>query len=94
MSMLSDIKDVLRVSGTATDTEISDIISAARQDLILSGVLVAKANSDTDPLIKRAVSTYAKANFGWDNPESERFIESYHMLKSHLLLSTEYTVGS
>jgi uncharacterized phage protein (predicted DNA packaging) len=91
--MLETIKDVLRVSGTDFDTEISDLISAARSDLILSGVLSAKANSDTDPLIKRAVSTYCKANFGWDNPESERFQFAYDLLKKHLCLSSEYTVA-
>jgi len=91
MAMLDDIKDVLRVSGTTLNTEVTDLIAAARTDLILSGVLATKANSDTDALIKRAISTYCKANFGWDNPEAERFQSSYNMLKNHLCLSSEYT---
>jgi uncharacterized phage protein (predicted DNA packaging) len=89
--MLSDIKDVLRVSGDNLDSEILDLIGSARKDLILAGVLASKANSDTDSLIKRAVSLFCKANFGWDNPEAERFENSYYNLKKHLLLSEEYT---
>ena len=91
MAMLDDVKIALRVSGTALDGEISDLIAAARQDMLLSGVLSTKANSNTDPLIKRAIVTYTKANFGWDNPEAEKFQSAYHMLKQHLTLSQEYS---
>ena len=43
-----------------------------------------------DPLIKRAIIIYVKANFGWNNPDAERLQQSYNMLKSHLALSQEY----
>jgi len=43
-----------------------------------------------DPLIKRAITVYVKANFGWNNPDSERLQQSYNMLKIHLALSQEY----
>lgn len=87
--MLNDIKDALRVSGTAMDREIQDLIDAAKADLQLSGVHASKL-VDTDPLIKRAVVVYCKAHFGWDNPEADRFAQSYIMLKQHLALSAEY----
>ncbi|MBD0381289.1 head-tail connector protein [Paenibacillus sedimenti] len=92
--LLNDIKRVLRISeaNTAFDTEITDLIEAARHDLFLSGVLSSKVNSDTDPLIKRAVSVYVKANFGYDNPDADRLRMSYESLKAHLTLSQEYTV--
>lgn len=91
--MLQDIKNSLRVSGTDLDTEIQDLIDAAKSDLILSGVHQDKVK-DNDPLIKRAITVYCKANFGYDDPKlSERFQESYTSLKHHLTLSTEYTVG-
>lgn len=44
-----------------------------------------------DPLIKRAIIIYVKANFGWNNPDAERLQQSYNMLKIHLALSQEYT---
>jgi len=90
--MLNDIRRDLRVSNTAFDTEIHGLIEAARKDLVVAGVLLSKANSDTDPLIRRAVSVYVKAHFGFDNPDADRFRESYESLKAKLTLSQEYTV--
>ncbi|AFK87421.1 MULTISPECIES: head-tail connector protein [Thermoanaerobacterium] len=88
--MLDDIKKLLRITTTAFDTEINDLISAARQDLVLSGVDSTKANDDTDPLIKRAISLYCKANFGFDNPDADRLQQSYNLLKMSLALSGDY----
>lgn len=89
--LLGDIKDALRVSGNDLDTEVADLIDAAKADLQLSGVHPDKI-VDTDPLIKRAVTVYCKANFGYDDPKmSDRFQESYVSLKHHLTLSAEYT---
>ena len=88
--LLGDIKDALRVSGNDLDIEVADLVDAAKADLQLSGVHPDKI-VDPDPLIKRAVIVYAKAHFGWDNPEADRFAKSYDMLKQHLTLSTEYT---
>ena len=91
--MLDDVKTALRVSGTSLDTEIQDLIEAAKADLQLSGVHPDKAKDDGDPLIRRAIVVYCKAHFGYDNPEAERFQQSYDMLKAHLTLSQEYTTG-
>ncbi|HFK2719152.1 TPA: hypothetical protein ACG1DY_005001, partial [Escherichia coli] len=76
------------------DEEVIDLIEAARQDLILSGVSSEKAEDDSDPLIKRAVTTYVKANFGFDNPDAKRLQESYDMLKNHLSLAGDYNALS
>lgn len=86
--MLEDVKLSLRISTNDFDAEIQDLIDAAKMDLELSGVnnLV-----DTDSLIKRAVTLYCKANFGYDNPDAKRFMDSYVMLKTHLTLSSDYT---
>jgi len=89
VKLLDDVKTALRFSGTSLDTEIQDLIDAAKADLQLSGVHPSKI-IDTDPLIKRAVVVYCKAHFGWDNPEADRFAQSYTMLKQHLALSAEY----
>jgi len=91
MPILDDIKIALRISNTAFDAEINDLIAAARADLKLSGILESKVNDDTDPLIKRAITVYVKAHFGWNNPDSEKLQQSYEMLKRHLSLSQEYT---
>jgi uncharacterized phage protein (predicted DNA packaging) len=91
--MLGDVKDSLRESGNDLDTEILDLIDAAKADLILSGVNKDKV-VDTDPLIKRAITVYCKAHFGYDDVNmAKRFEQSYISLKHHLTLSIEYTVG-
>ena len=91
--MLEDIKNALRVNGNDLDAEIQDLINSAKADLILSGVNKEKV-IDTDPLIKRAVTVYCKAYFGYEDTKlSDRFEQSYISLKHHLTLSVEYTVG-
>lgn len=90
MAILDDVKQALRITSSAFDTEVTDLISAGKADLIQSGVSSAKVNDDTDALIKRAITTYAKAQFGYDNPEAERFQQSYDMLKQHLSLAGDY----
>jgi uncharacterized phage protein (predicted DNA packaging) len=88
--MLNDIKIALRISHEALDTELLDLIEAARHDLTLSGVSSVKVKDETDPLIKRAIITYCKANFGYDNPDAVRFQESYNSLKQHLSIAGDY----
>lgn len=91
--MLNSIRDSLRSNGNDLDIEIQDLIDAAKADLILSGVHKDKV-VDTDPLIKRAITVYCKAHFGYDDSKIvERFEQSYISLKHHLTLSSEYTVG-
>ena len=91
MAILDDVKVALRIAATTTDldTEINDLISSAIADLKLAGVVADKA-VDSDALIKRAITTYCKANFGYDNPDAERFWRSYESLKMHLTLSADY----
>lgn len=89
--MLENIKNALRISGNYHDKEVSDLIESAKADLLLSGVLKSKLN-EHDPLIKRAITSYCKANFGYDDTNlSDRFQDSYNSLKTHLTLSVEYT---
>ncbi len=89
MAILNDVKVALRIAATTTayDGEVGDLIEAAKDDLQLAGII---SDSTTDPLIKRAVTTYCKAYFGYDNPDADRFVKAYDMLKMHLTLSEGY----
>lgn len=89
--MLEKIKLALRIDSDDLDDEIQDTIDAAKADLKLSGVLESKI-IDTDSLILRAVKIYCKAEFSTDDKESIRYSNSYNMLKTHLCLSSDYTV--
>lgn len=93
MSILYNVKTALRISPSnfSFDSEINDLMEAARQDLTLSGVSLEKSIDDSDPLIRRAITVYVKTHFGYDNPDYGRLLEAYNMLKSHLTLSQEYT---
>lgn len=87
--MLESVKRELRVTISDFDEEIQGLIDAAKRDLAIAGV---DKIDETDPLIRRAIITYCKANFGYDNPEAERFQQSYDTLKQHLSLSYDYRV--
>ncbi|HBI91198.1 MAG TPA: DNA-packaging protein [Terrisporobacter glycolicus] len=85
--MLEKVKLALRISNNAFDSEINDLIESAYTDLGISGV---KNIDKLDPLIKRAVIIYCKANFGMDNKDSEKYEKSYEMIKQHLALCGDY----
>ena len=87
---LASVRHSVRLSSTVHDGELTDLINAARADLVLGGVLESKAADETDPLILQAISTYVKAEFGLDNADAEKYRNSYEMLKRHLQLSSEY----
>ncbi len=75
---------------TVFDEEIKELIIAARADLTGIGILPSKAYDDTDPLTRRAVILYVKAEFGLDNPDAQRYRESFDQIKRHLALSSDY----
>lgn len=85
--MLEAVKLALRIASNAYDTEITDLIAAAKLDLAGAGVV----NIDeADALVKRAIIIYAKANFGLANPDADQYQRSYDRLKTHLALSIDY----
>lgn len=85
--MIEKVKLALRVTTTAFDSEIEDLISAALADLGIAGVENAV---ETDPLIVRAVITYCKANFG-ESDEYDRLKAAYDEQKAQLQMATGYT---
>lgn len=92
VSLLEDVKVALRVEHDATDSEIEDLIAAAVFDIANKGISVTWLGTDPmEPtfsvadideealptMAKRAIVTYAKANYGYDNDEAERLMKSY-----------------
>lgn len=85
--MLEKVKLALRITTTAFDSEITDMIAAALADLGIAGVLI---EDEMAPLIIRAVTTYCRANFG--QPEDyERMKVAYDEQKAQLRTATGYT---
>lgn len=87
--MLEKVKLALRISSDIFDDELTDLIQACKVDLSISGI---KTIDETDILIQQAIKTYCKANFGLDNPDSEKYQRSYDLLKEHLALCGDYNV--
>ena len=93
--LLDKVKLALRVSASAFDEEITDLIAAAKADLRLVGVNVSEDEEGSpeqkagDPLIERAVILYAKAEFGY-NSDGERYRKAYDYLKCALSLAGDY----
>jgi uncharacterized phage protein (predicted DNA packaging) len=97
--LLDDVKTALRISGSqkAFDGEIQDLIDAARSDLKIAGVAKIFADADgekLDPLIKRAVIVYCKANFGFSNPDADRLSIAFDKVKNQITSSGDYYVIS
>lgn len=84
--MLEKIKLSLRINNNAYDDEVLSLIEACKLDLKISGIASSLINVD-DPLIKQAIISYCKGHFGYDNPDSEKFKESYSLLKQHLAIA-------
>jgi len=93
MALFDEVKKYLRIdaSDTGFDGEIQDLIDAAQMDLIEVGVdtLIVHAVS-IDPLIKRAIVTYAKANFGYESDSADQLNESYLKIKIFLMNNPDY----
>ena len=94
MPILEDVKKALRITNNAFDDEVTDLIKAGESDLRLAGIFFEDETPEEEyhPLIKRAILIYAKAHFGYENTEAERFEESYIMLKKQLIIAGEFYV--
>lgn len=87
--MLELVKTALRVKTDAFDTELNMLINSAFLDLEAAGVNLYTAANATD-LVKMAVCTYCKANFG-DPDDADRLLKSYDMQKAQLSMRKGYT---
>lgn len=75
------------------DEEISDVIEAARAELVAGGVSDAKANDDSDGRVRLAIKVYVKANFGMDNPDAERFMKAFETMLTSMSGDSAYSGG-
>lgn len=90
--MLEKVKLALRITTTAFDSELNDLIDAAKVDLGIAGVLVpVTTDSNLDVIIQKAIITYCKLNFG-EPDQYDRLKRSYDEQKAQLSMATGYTV--
>ena len=87
MATLDKVKMGLRISTTAYDEELTDLIAAAQLDMGIAGVVIP---SSLDEIVTRAIITYCKMSFGL--PEDyDRLKRSYDEQKAQLVTATGYT---
>jgi hypothetical protein len=85
--MLNKVKMALRIVTNSFDSELTDLIEAAKQDLGIAGVIVP---SELDAIVTRAIITYCKMLFGL--PEDyDKLKASYDEQKAQLSNATGYT---
>ncbi len=85
--MLDKVKTALRIKTNAFDTELTDLINAAKTDLGIAGVNVP---AEVDAIVTRAIITFCKMSFGL--PEDyDRLKKSYDEQKAQLSNATNYT---
>ncbi len=87
--MLELVKMALRISTNAFDNELNMLIQAAFLDLTTAGVDLFTA-ATSDDLVKMAVCTYCKLNFGIPD-DADRLQKAYDMQKAQLSMKTNYT---
>ena len=99
MALLDKVKTACRVTTTAYDDELTDLIKAGLADIGITDVNPALLvlSDDLVPLVQRAVITYCKMNFGFANlPEYQydRLKDSYDEQKKQMLTSSLYRDGT
>lgn len=94
MALLDNVKVACRVTTTDYDSELTDLINAGLKDLGITDInAVLLTDATTAPLIKMAVITYCKMNFGYLGVEQyQKFKASYDEQKAQLLMNSNYTI--
>lgn len=89
MALLDDAKLALRITTNAYDSQLTNLIAAAKLDLGVAGVTLP---STLDELCNQAIITYCSFKFG--QPEDyayKRLKASYDEQKAQLSMATGYT---
>lgn len=89
-ALLQKTKLALRITVDAYDTDITELIAAAKLDLGIAGVSLP---TTLDAICDRAIITYVKLHFSvMTDGEYSRLKASYDEQKAQLATATGYTV--
>lgn len=86
-NVLASVKRSLRITTTAFDDEIRELILAGMNDLGIAGVV---PPSQENPLILTALKTYVRVRFGSPD-EYDKLKAAYDEQKAQLSMATGYT---
>lgn len=89
-TLLEKTKTALRVTVDAYDSDLTDMIEAAKLDLGIAGV---ELPATLDAICERAIITYCRVHFSaLSDGEFSRLKASYDEQKAQLATATGYTV--
>ena len=102
--MLKEAKKALRVTASYYDSEIAHLLMSGANDLKIAGVelpgtvaftigtndAVTDTSTLTDPLVMRAIITYAAMRFG-NPPNYDKLADAYDTQKVQLMHAGRYT---
>lgn len=89
-NLLTKAKVTLRVTTTAFDGEITDIIKAGYEDLETRGVQIVVSENAVSPMVLRALLTYVRMHFG-DPDNWDRLRVAYDRQLGQLMTTSGYT---
>ena len=92
-SFINILRQRLRISNELSDSELNDLAEAAKTELKIAGVSDDKVNDEGDQLIRTAIVSYVKANYGFDSPEADQYRVVFENMKKRLTLSSVYRYG-
>lgn len=89
LTMLEKVRLALRYVDSALDSEISDIIDAAKLDLQRVGVVVPQLDTEIDAQMEVAIILYARWQFDFEN-DGNRYKAMYFDKRADLALCGDY----
>ena len=91
IDIISAVKMSLRISTSAFDDELSELIDACKSDLAMKGV---DKIDDSEKLTRQAIQLYCRANFAnGDTKERELYADRYEKLAAAMSLCSFYEVS-
>lgn len=88
MAIIDRVRTAVGRTSKALDDDLLDVIEAARDDMIASGVPASVANDEGNRLVTQAVKCYAKAQEAWEEPQiAQAQMESYQSIVNKLSLT-------
>lgn len=89
LTLLQKCKNMLGVTDSEYDDELTDLIAAAKADLGIAGVL--QTTVEDDALIRRAILAYVSMIWNVAAPEHGALVSIYETNKKQLMSATGYT---
>ena len=88
--MLDKVKLALRYVDSTLESEMQDVIDAAKLDLRRVGVIVPESETDIDAQMEIAIILYARWHFDFEN-DGGRYRTMYYDKRADLALCGDYT---